>query len=50
MMDYVLNNFLMMLFYNIHVISVKLLSNIQLFFSDLEQQLCFDAHKKKNAL
>ena len=45
-----LNIFLMMLFYNIHVISVKVLSDHQRIFSDSKMPICFAEPIKKNAL
>ena len=45
-----LNIFLMMLFYNIHVISVKVLSRHQRIFSDSKMSFCFAQPIKKNAL
>lgn len=45
-----LNIFLMMLFYNIHVISVKVLSCHKRIFSNPKVTFCFAEQIKKNAL
>ena len=47
MIDYVLHIFLMMLFYNIQSISVKVLSGKQLFFSYFNKAFQFSENKNR---